>query len=385
MAVYILSLVLVLIVLPGVAGAQSQNIRPQIQVTGESNGTVQAPMKIPSADQIAQLESQVQSNPEDAPARMALVTAYTRTRQNDKAMEQILWIVGHHPEWNVPPINPSIVIKEGGNGFTAADYQQLRAAWEGALADHPNNPEVLYNGAMFLQGSEGERALQLFRQARQLQPSNVKYLYGVASMYQLAVINNTPHGRVVSPAIAIGPTSPLSPELAARLNAELPTLNDAALLSRVGSFLALTNSREPDNPNRQLGLHLLERATVLEPDNPQWKAALAAAMNPPASPLGQSGAVRIGANVAEANLIRKVEPIYPALAQSARVSGTVEFTAVIGTDGHIQNLQLVRGHPLLVNAAKEAVLQYLYKPTLLNGNPVPIVTTITIPFELSPQ
>jgi protein TonB len=87
--------------------------------------------------------------------------------------------------------------------------------------------------------------------------------------------------------------------------------------------------------------------------------------------------------VAEANLIRKVTPVYPALAKSARVQGTVEFTAVISKEGNIENLQLVRGHPLLVQAAKEAVLQWKYRPTLLNGQPVTVITDIIVNFTLS--
>jgi protein TonB len=93
--------------------------------------------------------------------------------------------------------------------------------------------------------------------------------------------------------------------------------------------------------------------------------------------------VRVGGQVAEANLIRRVQPVYPPLAKSARVSGTVEFTAVISKEGNIENLQLVRGHPLLVNAAREAVLQWNYKPTLLNGQPVEVVTSIIVNFTLS--
>jgi protein TonB len=65
------------------------------------------------------------------------------------------------------------------------------------------------------------------------------------------------------------------------------------------------------------------------------------------------------------------------------VQGTVKFTATISKDGNIENLQLVSGHPLLVNAAKEAVLQWKYKPTLLNGEPVEVITEIIVNFTLS--
>jgi protein TonB len=104
---------------------------------------------------------------------------------------------------------------------------------------------------------------------------------------------------------------------------------------------------------------------------------------PPPPPPKKLGPQRIGGNVMEANLVRKVQPIYPPLAKSARVQGTVEFTATISKEGNIQNLQLVRGHPLLVNAAKEAVLQWKYRPTRLNGSPVEVITDIIVNFTLS--
>jgi len=93
--------------------------------------------------------------------------------------------------------------------------------------------------------------------------------------------------------------------------------------------------------------------------------------------------IRVGGNVQAANLIRKVTPVYPPLAKQARVQGTVRFTAIISKDGTIQQLQLVSGHPLLVQAAQDAVKQWLYKPTLLNGEPVEVVTQIDVNFTLS--
>ncbi len=77
-----------------------------------------------------------------------------------------------------------------------------------------------------------------------------------------------------------------------------------------------------------------------------------------------------------------MEPQYPPLARSARVQGTVEFSVTIGPDGHVESMQLIRGHPLLVNAAKEAVQQWTYRPTLLNGNPVSVTTDVLVPFVL---
>jgi protein TonB len=93
--------------------------------------------------------------------------------------------------------------------------------------------------------------------------------------------------------------------------------------------------------------------------------------------------IRVGGQVQAANLIKQPKPIYPPLAKQARISGVVRFNALIGKDGTIQNLTLVSGHPLLVPAAQEAVKQWLYKPTLLNGEPVEVATVIDVNFTLN--
>jgi TonB family protein len=100
---------------------------------------------------------------------------------------------------------------------------------------------------------------------------------------------------------------------------------------------------------------------------------------PPATP----ERIRVGGNVQAANLIKKVTPAYPPLAKQARVQGTVRFTVIIGKDGSIQHMQLMSGHPLLVPSATEALRQWMYKPTLLNGAPVEVSTQVDINFSLS--
>ena len=95
--------------------------------------------------------------------------------------------------------------------------------------------------------------------------------------------------------------------------------------------------------------------------------------------------IRVGAEVQAANLIRTVPPVYPQLAEEARIQGTVRFRIIIAADGHVQNLQLVSGHPLLVKAARDAVQQWAYKPTLLDGELVEVVTTVDVNFTLSAQ
>jgi TonB family protein len=107
---------------------------------------------------------------------------------------------------------------------------------------------------------------------------------------------------------------------------------------------------------------------------------------PPPPPGGGSGApsrIRVGANVQQANLINQVPPVYPPLAMQAKIEGVVQMSAIIDKEGRVANLQLMSGHPLLVPAALEAVKQWVYKPTLLNGQPVEVATQINVNFSLS--
>ncbi len=95
--------------------------------------------------------------------------------------------------------------------------------------------------------------------------------------------------------------------------------------------------------------------------------------------------IRVSGSVAGGLLVRKVNPVYPPLARQARVSGTVVLRAIIGTDGSIENLTLVSGHPMLAPAAIEAVKQWKYRPYLLNGKPIKVDTEVTVNFALSPS
>jgi len=95
--------------------------------------------------------------------------------------------------------------------------------------------------------------------------------------------------------------------------------------------------------------------------------------------------MRVSAGVQMAKLVKKVIPEYPPLARSTRTSGVVHLIGIIARDGTIRNLQLISGHPLLTRAAIEAVQQWVYQPTLLNGEPVEVVAPIDVNFTLGGQ
>ena len=103
-------------------------------------------------------------------------------------------------------------------------------------------------------------------------------------------------------------------------------------------------------------------------------------MAPPASaPVARPPRI---SHIMEGNLIFRVQPTYPALARQARIQGSVVLRAIISRDGRIENLQLIDGHPMLVQSAMEAVRQWRYRPYILNDEPVEVETVVTVNFIL---
>jgi protein TonB len=94
---------------------------------------------------------------------------------------------------------------------------------------------------------------------------------------------------------------------------------------------------------------------------------------------------RIHSSVNPATLVYRVEPVFPALLRQIHRSGKVELHAIIATDGSIQSLEVVSGDPLCVQSALDAVRQWRYRPTLLNGQPVEIDTSITVLYNVTQQ
>jgi protein TonB len=95
------------------------------------------------------------------------------------------------------------------------------------------------------------------------------------------------------------------------------------------------------------------------------------------------GPLKVSSGVEGAKLLYSPRPAYPSLAKAARTQGTVKMEAIIATDGSIRNLRVLSGPALLVDAARDAVRQWRYQPTLLNGAAVEVLTEIDVNFTLT--
>jgi len=127
-----------------------------------------------------------------------------------------------------------------------------------------------------------------------------------------------------------------------------------------------------------LGSILNSQSSVPPPPPPPPSPAKPSVATPKPAPR----TIHVGGNVEAAMLVSGPKPDYPEVARQARIQGTVELKAIIGKDGKVQDLKVMNGNPLLVNAALDAVHKWVYRPTLLNGVPVNVATEIDVTFTL---
>jgi beta-lactamase regulating signal transducer with metallopeptidase domain len=336
-----------------------------------------------SAADAATIESAVQANPEDLASRMELLVYYGYHEQDQPFTAQLLWFIQHHPD--VATLSMAQGSFRGRDPLSESSAEQIRVAWEDAVTRHADSPAVLVNAALFLERTDPERGLQLLRQAQSLdagardQPERE-----ISTIYTAAEL------EAISPGVQLNNLH-MSYETAVKLRAQLEASGDPALLAAAGRTMVEFNvpPRASEEQNSR-GLELIRQAIALDPGNAKWTEALEEALTEPQRRLAferlrteppQRGLVHIGPSVAEANLVSKVDPVYPPLALTARIQGIVEFTVTVAPDGKVEALELVRGHPLLVNAAKEAVLKWIYRPVTIDGKAIPFITQVLVPFR----
>ncbi|HXJ41492.1 MAG TPA: TonB family protein, partial [Bryobacteraceae bacterium] len=138
----------------------------------------------------------------------------------------------------------------------------------------------------------------------------------------------------------------------------------------------LTVQSMPQSATEQK-ISIAPAGAALAPRASGSEASVGIAISGPAAP------IRIGGNIAQTKLLQKVNPAYPPEAKAARIQGLVRFEAIIDKAGTVKSINVVSGPPVLVQAAMQAVQQWVYQTTLLNGNPVEVATTIDVNFTLS--
>jgi Gram-negative bacterial TonB protein C-terminal len=353
----------------------------------------QVAQPIISPERAAELQAQLARDPGNQRLHAELLSAYNAlSHPHDsvagaKYNAQLVWFVTNHPE---SPVLDRDYILFGVSNADGPSYQELERVWLDQLAQFPESAPVLFHAGLFFRGFESERSLDLFKKASRLEPENRRYRNQVIGTYAMAeqfpgVPSTDGKTRLYGN---------LSFEVTESLRRELATSTDPELLSGVGFRLARL-AIIPGFDNNALiirGQQLMERAAAIDPGNPRWSKAIEEArMPPPPPPPGYAaeGAVYEYADWMEKRLIKKVDPVYPPEAKEAHVQGSVVFILHVDKDGSVRKADLLWGEPPLVSAAREAVLQYRYKPyienrvpDIENGTPTPVLGEVKVTFTL---
>jgi TonB family protein len=254
------------------------------------------------------------------------------------------------------------------------------------LEKQPNNQEaVMRLGALF-HSIDPRKARDLYLNLTKSSPQDPVAFYSLGAVNWTLAFNKTnppPDGE----RLVLVDEGLRSLDVALTLN---PQYEDAMvyknLLLRQKAELtpdATERARLVDEADR-----LFVRALDLRRQNQraaQAPAAGAAAAAPPplpSPPPPQPPAQRIGGNVAQSNLVSNTVPVYPPLARAARIQGVVLLQTFISKTGQVTDVSVLSGHPLLNEAAMDAVRQWQYRPTLLNGQPIDVVTTVSVNFSM---
>ena len=251
-----LRLLLVTILFPAVYLISAPQLNPQ-QVEEVSIGSWQ---------QARQLEAELLDDPENLPIRDALMSFYSNQRNEAAFTPHLLWVIRHHPD---APSSTMTTYLRASRSDVSRDHELVRTAWENALTQHPDSPEVLFHAAQFLYDQDPKRALDLLNRGMALTPSGsepqARYLYAQAVIYAAAVLADSKSENQHGPNSIV-----MKRDLALTLRAEIETSPDPALLSATGTILVQFGQDET-------GIALIEKAVDLEPTNPEWKEALESA------------------------------------------------------------------------------------------------------------
>jgi TonB family protein len=352
-----------------------------------------------SPSDVATMEQYLVSNPQDLDVRSQVVMYYYANGIREPRLTHILWFIANHPESSVTIFASQGVLPRDNAMNTYADYGRVEAAWKQAVATHPGNVMAILNAARFLQNSgEFEEAEKLLVSAGALGKNGAigPGLDQLAKLYTAAILGATGDAQFPNP----------SPSFAARVRNDLESSDNAFLLRIVGSMLTASARRPqagqslPPNvlnlddhplmvPAIDLGDRLLARAQQLMP-TPAGRGIVGGVPGGVSSgvPGGVIGGIIGGVPASpRANeqlsptppIVKSVPPQYPPLARQARISGIVNLSVTIATDGTVKNIQVINGHPLLIPAALNAVKQWVFA-----AQPAETTTKVEVPFTLPP-
>ncbi len=308
----------------------------------------------------AVMEQRLAANPHDLGLRARLILAYFAGGVREPRLSHIYWLIANHPESQEAGAMSLGITPRPTSMNTAADYARAAELWKQQAATHSADPRVLANAGQFFSqpGGDFEEAEKLLIAARALESDDGMALRNLGRLYAMAILCTSGDPHFDNANFAFGQ----------RVKARLESSTDRSLVIQTAMGIVGAAVKPPPGATLPPGALNLDEHPLLAP-LVEWARGL---MNQsgfatvPRNPLppGVTFAPQTASTYPPApEPVRKVEPVYPPLARQARISGLVHLRVVIAAGGTLQNLEVIGGHPLLIQAAIEAVKQWTWSPS----------------------
>jgi hypothetical protein len=327
-------------------------------------------------EKAADLERDLKEDRESVEGRAQLLAYYEGRNDKDAVQirfSQISWLIRNQPEAQVLG-TPAALIASGAPS-TSADYDRVHDLWMDQVSRNPDNPLVLAHATYYLRKSDPKQAEELLLRVANRVSGAAAWLGDVYALAALGVRGvDLEHPE---PASEISDEK--AKENATHARAMLAAASDqrvilSALATLTSTGRVLNQTGNPPAAYTDLCPALLSRVQAFYPDSGERCELPAAHSTPGAAPAANI--------VSAAHLKRKVMPVYPPDARALRMQGTVRFSALIGKDGTLKELELLSGPLMLYGSSRKAVLQWEYEPTRINGKPVAVSTQVDVNFAM---
>ena len=331
------------------------------------------------------LETKVSRKPKDEDSRILLLTYYSSRpagedirRIKTARARHIFWLIENDPREGLGLFGVSTGVYRlhcSGDPLADADgFAHAAQLWADQVKRNPADPDIRRHAANYMKYCAPEKAEALLQESRDTSALAGLYAFAALGVVADEYLNNDPMGSTADARNT--PFAQKARQILEQTNDPTMARSAAIALLRTGANLWADNKLDWDYT--ELGKKLLAVAPLAFDDLERPALPLELPKRgerPPAT-------LRVGGNVQAQSLARKVTPKYPAAARDRGIQGTVKFTALVGLDGTIVALRVDGGAPELTQVSLDAVKQWIYKPTLLNGKPVFILTQIDVNFIL---
>jgi len=329
-------------------------------------------------EKAARLEESIRNDSVNVTARLTLLV-YARSLPGEDArqvrLRQILWLAKNYPTSEV--LGAPDAAAASPSASEAETYEQMRQIWLGELARNPKDPAILDHATNFLRFSDPG----IVEQSSLLNINETdRAAVFPGDLYAISALGVTAVDAMTGKPIAAGEQMPTT-AFAEKAKTLLASTDDLRILFSALNTVSAAGPSLAGAGHVPMGYQafceqLLARAkTYYEGVRSKCDAI---ALSP-----ASGSALRIGGQVQASKLIKQERPIYPPEAKARGITGTVSFLALIGKDGKIHRLELMSGPLALYETSRHAVSRWEYKPTLLNGDPVEVITTLDVNYTLN--